>query len=79
MTEFAITLSKKLCQTLNFCIKMTGGMSSRMCYTKLNFDVSYASSLSLRRDTNDVTHVLHHTFSFVEKQAASNFFSQNFL
>ena len=28
---------------------MTGGMSSRTCYTKLNFDYPYVRSLSLRR------------------------------
>ena len=30
---------------------MTDGMSSRTCYTKLNFDFPYVTSLSLRRDT----------------------------
>ena len=30
---------------------MTGGMASRACYTKLNFDFTYVRSLSLRRDT----------------------------
>ena len=30
---------------------MTGGMSTRICYTKLNFDFPYVRSLSLRRDT----------------------------
>ena len=30
---------------------MTGGMSSRTCYTRLNFDFPYVRSLSLRRDT----------------------------
>ena len=30
---------------------MTGEMSSRTCYTKLNFDFPYVRSLSLRRDT----------------------------
>ena len=29
---------------------MTGGISSRTCYTKLNFDFSYVRFLSLRRD-----------------------------
>ena len=29
---------------------MTGGMSSRTCYTKLNFDFPDVRSLSLRRD-----------------------------
>ena len=27
---------------------MTGGMSSKTCYTKLNFDFHYVMSLSLR-------------------------------
>ena len=30
---------------------MTGEMSSRTCYTKLNFDIPYVTPLSLRRDT----------------------------
>ena len=30
---------------------MTGGISSRTCYAKLNFDFLYVKSLSLRRDT----------------------------
>ena len=50
MTEFAITLSKILLDH-NLCTKMTGRMSSRTCYTKLNFDFPYRRSLSLRRDT----------------------------
>ena len=29
---------------------MTGGISSRTCYTKLNFDFPYVRFLSLRRD-----------------------------
>ena len=38
---------------LNFCIKVTGRMSSRTCYTKLNFDFPYVRSpLSLHRDSN---------------------------
>ena len=35
----------------NVCIKMTGGMSFRTCYTKLNFDFSYVRLFLLRRDT----------------------------
>ena len=47
----------------NFCAKMTSSMSSRTCYTKLNFDVPHVRSLSLRRDTNMLTHeCLPHTF-----------------
>ena len=43
MSKFAITLSKIV----------TGRMSSKTCYTKLNFDFLYVSSpLSLRRDSN---------------------------
>ena len=38
--------------TFNFCIKVTGRMSSRTCYTRLNFDFPYVRSFSLRRDTN---------------------------
>ena len=34
---------------------MTGGMSSRTCYTKLNFDFPYVRSLSLRRDPYIIT------------------------
>ena len=30
---------------------MTGGISSRRCYTKLNFDFPYVRFLSLRRNT----------------------------
>ena len=30
---------------------MTGRISPRTCYTKLNFDFSYVRFLSLRRDT----------------------------
>ena len=30
---------------------MTGGMSFRTCYTKLNFEFPYVRSLLLRRDT----------------------------
>ena len=36
----------------NYCIKMTGGMSSRTCYVKLNIDFPYVRSRSLRRDTD---------------------------
>ena len=49
MTEFA-ELRQKLCWTNNFCIKMTGRMSSRTCYTKFIFDFPYVRSLSLRLD-----------------------------
>ena len=34
-----------------FCTKMTGGIFSRTCYTKLNFDFPYVRSPLLRRDT----------------------------
>ena len=33
---------------------MTGGMSSRTCYTNLNFDFPYVRSLSLRRALDNV-------------------------
>ena len=39
---------------------MTGGMSTRTCYTKLNFDFPYVRSLSLRRDTNNEP-ILHNS------------------
>ena len=45
-------ISAKNCATHNFCTKMIGEMSSRTCYTKLNFDFPYVRSLSLRLDTN---------------------------
>ena len=48
MTKFAINPSNVELDI--FCIKMTGGMSSRTCYTKLNLDFSYVRSLSLRFD-----------------------------
>ena len=44
MTEFALAPEKIVLD--NFWTKMTGGMSSRTCYTKLNFDFSYVRSLS---------------------------------
>ena len=34
-----------------YIVSMTGGMSSKTCYTKLNVDFRYVRSLSLRRDT----------------------------
>ena len=40
----------------NFCTKMSGGMSFRTCYTKLNFDFPYVRFLSLRRDTFNIEH-----------------------
>ena len=43
---------KNCARHLFFCMKLTGTMSSRTCYTKLNFDFLYVWSLSLRRDTN---------------------------
>ena len=33
---------------------MTGEMSPRICYTKLNLDFPYVRSLSLRRDTYSI-------------------------
>ena len=35
---------------------MTDGISSKTCYTKLNFDFSYVRFLSLRRDPYDVAY-----------------------
>ena len=45
---------------------MTGGMSSRTCYPKLNFDFPYVRSLSLRRaayihNTNNIEQTQTHT------------------
>ena len=44
-------LNDKIRNNSNYCIKVTGRMSFKPCYTKLNFDFPYLRSLSLRLDT----------------------------
>ena len=44
---------------------MTGRISPRTCYTKLNFDFSYVRFLSLRRDTYYVSDA-HSTTSWLD-------------
>ena len=41
---------KKFARCIVFCIKMTGRMSSKTCYTTLNFYFPYVRPLSLRRN-----------------------------
>ena len=67
MREFAITPSKIVLDT-SFCTKMTGGISSRRCYTKLNFDFPYVRFLSLRRDP-----YMYYTCTYSNKQSLFNY------